>query len=42
MRVAFCLNGVVGKFYTNKQKYEWSGDVDFRIGHHFFKKIFLM
>ena len=38
MRIAFCLNGVVGKFYTNKQKYEWSGDVDFRIGHHFFKK----
>ena len=38
MRAAFLLSGVVGKFYTNKQGYEWSGDVDFRIGHHFFKK----
>ena len=38
MRAAFLLSGVVGKFYTNKQGYEWSGDVDLRIGHHFFKK----
>ena len=38
MRAAFLLSGVVGKFYTNKQGMEWSGDVDFRIGHHFFKK----
>ena len=38
MRIALCLSGIVGKLYTNKQGYKWEGDVDFRIGHHFYKK----
>ena len=38
MKIALCLSGVVGKLYTNKQGYQWEGDIDFRIGHHFFKK----
>mgnify|MGYP007077429603 FL=1 len=38
MKVALCLSGIVGKLYTNKAGYEWEGDIDFRIGHHFYKK----
>ena len=38
MKVALCLSGVVGKLYTNKKGYQWEGDIDFKIGHHFFKK----
>ena len=38
MRIALCLSGIVGKLYTKKAGYEWNGDVDFRIGHHFYKK----
>ena len=39
MKVALCLSGIVGKLYTNKAGYEWEGDIDFRIGHHFYKKL---
>tara|TARA_Y100000593_G_C4313662_1_gene339666 strand:- start:2897 stop:3652 length:756 start_codon:yes stop_codon:yes gene_type:complete len=38
MRIALCLSGIVGKLYKNKAGYDWEGDVDFRIGHHFYKK----
>jgi len=38
MRIALCLSGTVGKLYKNKSGYDWEGDIDFRIGHHFYKK----
>ena len=38
MKIALCLSGIVGKLYTNKAGYQWETDVDFRIGHHFYKK----
>ena len=38
MRIALCLSGIVGKLYTNKGSYTWEKDVDFRIGHHHYKK----
>ncbi len=38
MRSALCLSGIVGKLYTEKSGYKWENDIDFRIGHHFYKK----
>ena len=38
MRIALCLSGIVGKLYTNKKRYSWEQDVDFRIGHYHYKK----
>ena len=41
MRVALCLSGVVGKLYTGRHGWpntDENFNVDFRIGHHFYKK----
>lgn len=38
MKIAFCLHGNVGCLYTNKKSFEWSEDIDYRIGHSHFKK----
>lgn len=32
MRIALCLFGVVGNLYSNKKDFQWSRDVDYRIG----------
>lgn len=43
MRVALCLHGVVGNYYTHKENYISNGDVDFRIGmEHYQKHLFKM
>tara|TARA_R100000734_G_C3318490_1_gene112696 strand:+ start:4280 stop:5041 length:762 start_codon:yes stop_codon:yes gene_type:complete len=40
MKCALLLSGIVGRVYKNKSKFEYENDVhvDFRIGHHFYKK----
>ena len=38
MRAALCLSGIVGRLYTQKSGYEWENDIDFRIGHYYYKK----
>ena len=41
MRIALCLSGVIGKLYTGRWDWPNTDDnfhVDFRIGHHFYKK----
>jgi hypothetical protein len=38
MKAALCIHGTVGRIYTNKKEYNWSGDVDYRIGLEHYKK----
>ena len=38
MKIAICFSCIVGRLYTNKGSHLWSGDVDYRIGHHFYEK----
>ena len=40
-RIALLLTGTIGKIYTNKRSYDWSEDVDYRIGlEHYRKNMF--
>ena len=41
MKIAFCLHGVVGNLYFNKNQRLWTQDIDYRIGlEHYQKHLF--